>query len=241
MRRTIVLHGLCLLTVSLGALAGQWLAGEPSLRSKTVYSVLRERLPPEDLSTREDGNGVVIQGPTFTYRVHKASGAIRSLDVCRQGRPVVELFRPVDIVFDGYRLAATSTAGKTQIVGQSKEQVVLKTEGVLHSSNAAAGPEVPYRLTTTVYNDGVVVAEIALQPRQDLTVRQGIEFRVGAHGLFQSCIHKTRSDNGAGTRPRALPTAGKIATFAGRTSCLEVFSSEAALAIFTDGGGGEPE
>ncbi len=68
-------------------------------------------------------------------------------------------------------------------------------------------------------------------------MRQGIEFRVAAQGRFQSCMHKTRSDHGAGARPSALPTPGKSATFAGRTSCLQVFSSEAALAIFTDGGG----
>jgi hypothetical protein len=74
----IALHGLCLLTIYLGALAGQGLAGEPSLRSKTVYSVLREPLPPEELGTRESDKEVVVQAPTFTYGLHKATGVIGS-------------------------------------------------------------------------------------------------------------------------------------------------------------------
>ena len=236
MPRAIALHGLCLLTIYLGALAGQGLAGEPSLRSKTVYSVLREPLPPEELGTRESDKEVVVQGPTFTYGLHKATGVIGSLRACRQGRPVLELVGPMDIAVDDYRLAATETAGKTQFVSQGKDQVVLMTEGVLHSSTAGR-PELSYRMTTTFYNDGVAVAQIELQPGQDLVVRQGIEFRVAAQGRFRSCMHKTRGDDGAGARPSALPSPGKSATFAGRTSCLQVFSSEAALAIFTDGGG----
>ncbi len=126
MRRIVILHGLCLLIASLGALAGQGVAGDASPRSKTVYSVLREPLPPEDLSTRESDKEVVIQGPTFTYGLQKATGAIGSLTACRQGRPVLELVGPVDIVVDDYRLAAAGTAGKTQIVSQGKDQVVLE-------------------------------------------------------------------------------------------------------------------
>ncbi|NUQ65577.1 MAG: hypothetical protein HUU20_24170 [Pirellulales bacterium] len=236
MRRAIVVHGLCLLTASLGGLAGLGLAGEASPRSKTVYSVLREPLPPEDLSTRESDKEVVVEGPTFTYGLPKSSGIVGSLIACRQERAVVELVGPMDIVVDEYRLAAASASGKTQIVRQGKEQVVLQTEGVMRSGTAGR-PELPYRLTTTVYNDGVVVAEITLQPRQALAVRQGIEFRVGARGRFRHCMHKTRSEHGAEAGPKALPAAGQIATFAGRTSCLQVFSEEAALAIFTDGGG----
>jgi hypothetical protein len=83
----------------------------------------------------------------------------------------------------------------------------------------------------------VVVAEITLQPRQDLVVREGIEFRVGVHGPFQRCMHKTRSEHGAEAQAIALPASGNTAAFAGRTSCLQVFGPEAALAIFTDGGG----
>ena len=55
---------------ALGAAAGD----EPV--SKTVTEVLREPLPPENLSCTTSETTITIQGPTFRYMVDRATGAI---------------------------------------------------------------------------------------------------------------------------------------------------------------------
>ena len=68
-------------------------AENPEPRSKTVTSVLREPLPPEDLSYSVDGGKIVITGPTFEYSVDKTTGAVVALQVKREGQDVIGLTR----------------------------------------------------------------------------------------------------------------------------------------------------
>ena len=207
--------------------------------SKTVTSVLREPLPPEELSCRSGDGEIVIEGATYTYAVNKANGAISSLQVRREGEVVVRLDEPADILIDDYRLASGESSAGTEVVSRSDEQVVLKTEGVLKDPKGQR-PDLSYGLVAVFYNDGVAVSELKLLPRQDILINQGISYHVAAEGRFSHYIHKRRDQHGSGSSWGALPESGKNVTSTTLTSCLEVFSPEAALAIFTDGGAIHP-
>ena len=221
--------------ILLAVCAAQAAAEEAGRVSKTVTSVLREPLPPEDLSCRSSAGEIVIEGATYTYAVNKANGAVSSLQVRREGEVVVRLDEPVEILIDDYRLASGENSAGTEVVSRSDEQVVLKTEGVLKDPKGQR-PDLPYGLETVFYNDGVAVAELKLLPRQDVLISKGISYHVAADGRFSHYIHKRRDQHGSGSSWGNLPEAGKSVPFTTLTSCLEVFSPEAALAIFTDGG-----
>jgi len=197
--------------------------------SETIIEVLRRPLPSEDLTCSTEGSKIVIQGPTFRYTVDQATGAIVGLDAARQGHVVATLRGPADLLIDDLRLS-TATGGATQIVAQGKDKVILATAGGL-------GSDLTYTVRSTFYNDGVVVAEFTLKPKKDLAIQRGISYQVGATGLFGQYLHKRRDTNGTDCYKGAVPEAGKAVGLATLTSCLEVFSSEAALAIFTDRGG----
>ena len=228
----VALVRLLILTFSLAPAA---LAEAEQRVSQTITSVLREPLPPEDLRCSVQAGEIVIQGPTFRFTVDRTSGAIRGLEVQREGRVVASLQEPADIVLDAYHLGSSGNSGKTAITTQSKQKVVLDTTGVLRDP-ARRGPDVGYMLASTFYNDGVVVSELKLLPRKDMLIGEGIKYRVSAKGRFSHYLHKRRDRHGAGSPSGSLPEAGKSVRFATLTSCLEVFSPEAALAIFTDGG-----
>jgi hypothetical protein len=196
--------------------------------SKTITEVLRQPLPREDLSCTTEGTRIVIEGPTFRYTVDQATGAIVGLAAVREGQVVAALGEPADLLIDDLRLAAAS--GTTKILAQGKDKVILATEGAL-------GPDIAYTVQNTFYNDGVAVAEFRLKPRKDLAIQRGITYRVSAAGQFGQYLHKRRDTNGTDCFKGALPEAGKTVGLATLTSCLEVFSADAALAVFTDRGG----
>lgn len=196
--------------------------------SNTISQVLREPLPSEDLSCRVEGAKIIIQGPVFRYSVDKGTGAIVGLDVTRQGRVVTSLRGPADVLIDDIRLSGA--VGTTTIITQGKDKAILRTEGGL-------GSDLAHVLRSTFYNDGVVVMECTLRPKKDLAIRRGITCQVSAVGQFGQYLHKRRDTNGVDCYKGGLPEAGKTVGLTTLTSCLEVFSTEAALAVFTDRGG----
>ena len=200
-----------------------------SPESKTITEVLRQPLPPEDLSCSAEASRIVIRGPTFRYTVDRASGTIVGLEAMRQGQIVATLREPADLRIDDLRLA-TASGGSTSITAQGKDKVILTTEGIL-------GTDAVYTLQSTFYNDGVAVSQFKLTPKKDLVIRRGITYQVGATGQFSQYLHKRRDTTGVDCFQGALPEVGKTVGLATLTSCLEVFSPEAALAIFTDRGG----
>jgi hypothetical protein len=202
--------------------------------SKTINSVLREPLPPEELSLSQSGAKFVIKGPTFTYRVQK-TGALDDIRVVRDGQEVIASSGPADIVIDEYHLASTLNSCKVSIVAEGKEQVVLQAKGVLRHPDKR-GPEVDFTVLHTFFNDGVVVSAVKLVPRADLLVKTAIVYQLPAKGRFSHYLHKRRDENGEGAARGALPEAGHAVRLSTLTSCLSVFSPTAALAIFTDGG-----
>ena len=216
-------------------LAGRAVADDGSRTSETVAAVLRKPLPPEEIRHRVGDQYITIQGPTFTYAVNKANGAIASLEVRREEQVVVEFEEAADIVVGQYSLASKANVGNTEVVSHGTERVVLETRGVLKHPDGPR-PDISYRLTSVFYNDGVAVSELTLLPKQDLTIREGIKYRVEAQGRFSRYLHKALNHHGLGAPHGPLPGATEAVAFKTPTSCLQVFSPQAALAAFTDCG-----
>jgi hypothetical protein len=209
-------------------------AENPEPRSKTIASVLREPLPPEDLSCSADDGKITIKGPTFEYVVDKTTGAIVALQVKRDGSSVIELTEPANIRVGDYGLTGKENRGETTIAANSEEKIVLETKGTLKAASATA-PDLPYALTSTFFNDGVVVCKLTVLPQQDLAVKD-IRYEVVAKGAFRQYLHKSRSTFGFDAPFDSLPKPGESVKFSTLTSCLQVFSPTAALATFTDRG-----
>ena len=209
-------------------------AENPEPRSRTVTAVLREPLPPEDLSYSADGGKVVITGPTFEYTVDKTTGAVVALQVKRDGQSVVSLIKPASLVIGDYDIASKENLGETTTAADSAEKIILKTKGTLKSASPT-DPDLPYTLVSTFFNDGVVVSEMTLLPPKDLVV-EDIRHEVVATGAFRHYLHKTRDSHGFDSPWGSLPKPGEPVKFSSLTSCLQVFSPKAALAIFTDRG-----
>ena len=197
--------------------------------SKTITEVLRQPLPSEDLSCSVEASSISIQGPTFRYDIDRESGAIVGLEAQRNGQIVATLREPAGLWIDDVRLADCE-GGATKLLAEGADKVILATEGRLAA-------DVAYVLESTFYNDGVVVSEVTLKPKGDLLVRQGIRYEIRATGRFSQYLHKRRDSNGVDCFKGALPRAGHAVGLSTLTSCLEVFSPEAALAVFTDRGG----
>ena len=210
-------------------------AEPPARTSRTISAVLREPLPPEELSLSESATEIVVSGPTFTYRVQKATGAISAIRVVREGAEVITTTGPADIQIDRYRLASELNSCKLTRESQGKDKVVLRAEGVLRDP-AKRGPEVNYTLLHTFFNDGVLVSAAKLTPQADLPVAQALVYRLSAQGQFSHYLHKNRDEHGDAAARGRLPEPGRPLRLATLTSCLQVFSPTAALAIFTDGG-----
>ncbi len=210
-------------------------AQDSTRTSKTIGAVLRTPLPPEELSLSESDSELVIVGPTFTYRVSKSTGAIAAIHVVREGKTVVESTGPVDLQIDRYRLASDKNAAKLSVVSQGKDKIVLKAEGTLHDPENR-GPDVAFTVQHTFYNDGVEVSEVKLTPRDDLLIEKSMVFGVLAKGRFDRYLHKRRDENGDNAVRGRLPNAGESVRQSTLTSCLQTFSPDAAMAIFTDSG-----
>ena len=178
---------------------GSVCAGQPDPTSRPVSAVLREPLPPEEISLSESATGYLISGPTFTYRLEKATGAITGIRVVREAQEVVTSDGPADIQIDQYRLASDLNSCKVSIVSKGKDKVVLRAEGILRDPGKR-GPEVDYALGHTFFNDGVAVTAVKLIPRADCGWNRrcfiGFLFKAG------SVITCTRTGMSTGTRPR---------------------------------------
>ena len=223
--------GLLVLVSTFGPVCAQ----QPAPTSRTINSVLREPLPAEELSLSESSTEFVVSGPTFTYRIQKATGAISRIRVVREGQEVITASGPADIQMDQYRLAAELNSCKLVIDSQGKDKVVVRAEGVLRDP-AKRSLEVDYTLRHEFFNDGVVVTAVKLLPRADLRVEQALVYRLSAEGQFSHYLHKTRDEHGDAAVRGSLPEPGKAVRLTTLTSCLQVFSPAAALSIFTDGG-----
>lgn len=196
--------------------------------SKTIAEVLRQPLPPEDLSCAVTDVSITVKGPTFQYAIDRASGTVTGLEVNREGAIVAALLEPAAFRLDDASLANVS-GGDTQVLEDGPARVVLTTK-------CAWAPGLPCTLKTTIYNDGVLVSEITLTPEADVVLRRGIRFEVTAAGRFASFLHKRRDSNGMDCFQGALPKPGETVRLDTPTSCLEAFSDQAALAMFTDMG-----
>jgi len=210
-------------------------AAQPAPTSRTISAVLREPLPSEEIGFSENAAEMVITGPTFAYRIGKATGIISAIRVARDEQEVITANGPADIQIDQYRFATEHNSCKLAIDSEGKNKIVLRAEGVLRDP-AKRGPEVDYTLLHTFFNDGVVVTAVKLVPRGELRVARELVYRLSAQGQLSHYLHKTRAENGDDAARGSLPAAGQAVRFATVTSCLQVFSPAAALAIFTDGG-----
>jgi hypothetical protein len=210
-------------------------AGEPQKIGKAISSVLREPLPAEELTLSEDAADFIIAGPTFTYRVQKATGAISAIHVVRNGRTVIQSDGPAAIRIDGYRAPAGSNDVKTAVVSSGKDKIVIEARSVLRHPSRQ-GPEVESIVVHTFFNDGVVVSEVKLTPRSDLPVESAVAYQLPVQGQFSHWVHKRRDEGGETAVRGSLPDTGAAVRQNTLTSCLQVFSPTAALAIFTDGG-----
>jgi hypothetical protein len=225
---------LVLLFAAILLAAGQAWATEPAaVSSKPIREVLRQPLPPEELTFVERDAEYEIAGPTFTYRVAKATGAI-AIRIMRDRQPVVESTSPLNVQIDRYRLDSDRNTFKIGVVSQGKGKIVLSAQGVLRDPEKQ-GPEVDCVVLHTFFNDGVLVSEVKLTPKTDLLVEKQIVFQTSAKGRFRVFDHKRRDHQGP-SAAGGLPKPGGMARFDGPTSCLQVYSPAAGLAIFTDCG-----
>lgn len=201
-------------------------------RSQPIAAVLREPLADEDLRDSERTGQIVIQGPTFEYVVDRATGAVAALEARRDGRPVVQLVQPSRLIVGPFANDDRNGPGETTITSRTAERLVLTTKATMRS---AERPEegLPYELVGTYYNDGVAVLEITILPKVDVAVSD-IHHELQARGSFRHYLHKTRDSNGYDAPWASLPAPGESVRFTNLTSCLQVFSPKAGLAIFTD-------
>ncbi len=196
--------------------------------SQSITEVLREPLPSEDLSCTITEDTVLIRGAVFLYRIDRASGVVSGLEVTRGGRTVVMLREPVGLWLDDAVLANVS-GGVTQVLEEGPAKVVVETKCLWV-------PSLPCTIRTTVYDDGVLVSEVTLTPEMEVVLRRGIRYEANATGRFTHYLHKRRDTNGIDCFKGALPNSGETVNMDTPTSCLEAFSDEAALALFTDMG-----
>ncbi|MCA1901304.1 MAG: hypothetical protein LDL53_03665 [Candidatus Hydrogenedens sp.] len=196
--------------------------------SKSIYDVLKEPLPPEDLVCEERENTIVVQGPTFNYVVDKNTGAISDIKVMREGSVVIKMTEPLNVLIDDESLV-NNMRGETAVEVKEKNQVVLLTKGKW-------GSDISCSIRTTIYNDGVVVSQFVLTPESDKSLLQGIRQELSACGHFSHYLHKRRDTYGFDCYQGEIPKVGETARVYTPTSCLEVYSNKSALAIFTDMG-----
>ena len=234
-RHFLFQQSLSFIVLVLGSVFAPTLADDAPRTSKTIGAVLREPLPPEELVFSQNDAEFTITGPTFAYHVQKTTGVIAAMRTLRDGRPVIETRGPADIQIDQYRLGSELNSCKVSVVSQGKDKIVLKVEGTLCDPGKSE-PVMDYTIIHTFFNDGVVVSAVKLSPREDLLVEKAIVHRLSVQGQFSHYLHKRRDENGMQAARGRLPEAGQTVRLAGLTSCWQVFSHTAGLAIFTDCG-----
>lgn len=205
----------------------------------TIGQVLREPLPLEKLTLVARRDVLRIEGPTFAYEVRRDSGRVSSFVVSAEGRERIRSVAPWVLQVDDYRLRNVQATGRVEVLQAGPGRIELKTEGVLRSSDPHSA-ELDYTLLHSFFNDGVVVCSVKLRPRKDLLVRSHILTQVRARGEFSHWLHKRRDENGSEAARGPLPAQGRVSWQKTLTSCLQVFSPTAGMAVFTDAGGSEP-
>ena len=103
--------------------------------SRRPIEVLRQPLPPENLSLETTDDVLKIIGPTFVYSVDRATGAIRSLSARRGDAVVVESTAPVELSLDGRKLSAAGVA-KIDVMRRTPAKIELRAAGVLKDRKA---------------------------------------------------------------------------------------------------------
>ncbi len=203
--------------------------------SRALSSVLKEPLPSEELQLADGGTEWIIKGPTFEYRIWKATGALTAVRVQSDGREVIRASRPLEIQLDDERLEFGFASGQAGILTQAVHQIVVRSQGILRDP-AQSRPDVECTLLHTFYDDGVVVTTVKLTPENDLPVTRALQVQFQGEGRFSHYLHKRRDEHGESAARGPLPDAGQTVRFSTLTSCLQVFSRQAALALFTDSG-----
>jgi hypothetical protein len=156
---------------------------------------------------------------------------ISKVAVRRDGVEVLASSAPVSLRLDGYALGPNGATAMTTVTSADAGKVVLKTAGDLNGPTT-----LPFTLETTIFSDGVAVTRVTVTPKTELIVKDAIEYVAQFEGrlerFFHKCHERYDSDTGGGMLP--LPPTGKPADVVTTTSCLQVMSHEAAVAIFTD-------
>lgn len=223
LRKTIlVFKGIVLLTLFTSLIC----KGEP--RSKTVREILREPLPPEELSWSDSGDYIHITGPTYRYSVDKRTGAITETQVFREGVSVISQVLPLEIIIDKEK-QSVDMMGETRVESASKNYIVTSTQGSWSSG-------IGCNIRTTFYDDGVVVSRFTLIPESDLVLNEGIRQDISIKGYFSHYLHKRRDTHGFDSYQGKIPKIGEVNRIFTPTSCIEVYSDKCAFALFTDMG-----
>ena len=147
--------------------------------------------------------------PTADSRSRRAGTATRASGLCscrKTPNHPMQLPRAALRVVKLPTAARGKNAAHTSVIAESSAKVVLRTKGALISPRAADG-DLPCTLTSTFFNDGVVVTEVTLLPRKNLKV-QDIRHELTAAGTFHHFLHKTRDSNGIDSPWGNLPGAG---------------------------------
>lgn len=211
-------------------------AAQQSARtSKSISSVLREPLPPEELRLSESDSAWTVIGPTFTYSVHKTTGAITELRVQAEGQEIVATDNPVEIILDDERLVSGLVSNTVVQLSRDTHQIVLRSQGLLRKTTPY-WPDVDCTMIHTFFDDGVVVTRVRLVPRQDWPIKRALLVQTEAQGPFSHYLHKRRDEHGESAERGPLPGPDEGVLFSTLTSCLQVFGHHSALALFTDSG-----
>lgn len=196
--------------------------------SRPLTEILNQPNSSEELKIVLTPDKITIQGPTFCYGISRSTGSIYNVEALRQDTQVVTLKKPVKVTADNVDLFGL-TDGTTHVIESGTGKIDLITEGRLKSGDSCV-------ICNTIYNDGVLVSEIRLTPAKDIELKQGIRVDVECEGIFSHYIHKRRDTDGMDCVGKMLPPAETTLGINTPTSCLEVYSGKAALAMFTDMG-----
>lgn len=194
---------LALLLVVVSMVWPGWCEARPKV-SKPIESVLRQPLPPEELSLTRTAHELVINGPTFTYTVGRTNGAITGIRAAGDRQELIASTGAAEIEVDGYRLSGGIASAGVEVVSRGKDKVVLRAGGVLGKNR------MQYELLHTFFNDGVVVSNVKLTPRQDLLVTNAIAYELPVQGALSHYLHKRRDEHGDAAVRGSLPEPGKV-------------------------------
>ncbi|MFA6243818.1 MAG: hypothetical protein WC655_22945 [Candidatus Hydrogenedentales bacterium] len=221
---------LVLLPAIMAILATAYADPAPSPQSRTITDVMRDPLPSEDLSCSESDTSITIQGPTFRYVVDKATGLIAEMEASRNGKTVAELTAPTELWIDDHACSRVDERPNPPRFGRRENNKVLVCTG-------GRWGDIDFMMYHNFYNDGLVLTIVNVHSEKDIVLTKGIRYEVAASGRFSHYLHKRRDTEGMDCYKGALPEPGAPVSMNVPTSCLEVFSSEAAIAMLTNRGG----